>query len=382
MSRGWGCLFLTLILTFFFLFPVNASAESKPRPVLKHVFIIVADGLNYEGFVSVNCANLIHIASEGIIDEKSLAISTDTIEAAQASFVTGTFPNEHKFFTSKDKIKVETFFNVLQKYGKSYVLIDGSGGKLRPLVNSDQNYVMLNDSKSDKEVLQAAYNHFEKNAPFLTYVYLNDCMEKLITLDEKAYYKSVKNIDEQIGEFIINLRKKDLYYNSLIIITSPRSSSPSDMVPLIIKGPDCTVNVSTTGTMILDVIPTVCELLGIPKPYSTRGIPIYEAIAVPIDEREFMLNKWIAELKKERVITWNNYFDIQEELLSSINQINAIKEEKQSIFDFVGEKEEIIAKLKARITKERYFYLGVFFLMLSGYFIQYRILKRKYLLFK
>ena len=44
-----------------------------------------------------------------------------------------------------------------------------------------------------------------------------------------------------------------------------------------------------------------------------------------------MLNKWIAELKNERVITWNNYFDIQEEILSLQNQINAIKEEAKYI---------------------------------------------------
>lgn len=382
MHRSLKCLLIAIILTLAFVFPSNAKAEPSPQPVLKHVFIIVADGLNYEGFVSVNCTNLRHIASEGIIDEKSLALSVDTVEAAQATLLTGTFPGEHKFITSKDKVKVETLFNVLKKNGKSFALIDGSGGKLRPLVNSDDSYVMLDANKSDKEVFTAAYSHFEKNTPFLTYIYVNDCMENLLTLDEKAYYNSVKKLDQEIGNFVNNLRKKNLYYNSLIIITSPRSSSPSDMVPLIIRGPGCTTNVTTTGTMILDVVPTVAKILRIAKPYSTRGIPVYEAIAIPNNEKEYMLNKWISELKSERVITWNNYFDVQEELFRSLNQITAIKEEKQNIFYFVGEKEEVIAKLKARLTQERLFYLGIFILMLTGYYIEYRILKKKFLLFR
>lgn len=382
MYRGIKCLFIAIILTLFFVLPSDVKAEPNAEPVLKHVFVIVADGLNYEGFVSVSCSNLRHIASEGIIDEKSLALSVDTVEAAQASLLTGTFPNEHKFITSKDKLKVESLFNVLKKHGKSFVLVDGSGGKLRPLVNSDDSYVMLDANKSDKEVFSAAYDHFEKNDPFFTYIYLNDCMEKLLTLDEKAYYSSVKNLDQEIGDFVNKLRKKNLYYNSLIIITSPRSSSPSDMVPLIIRGPGCTTNVATSGTMILDVVPTIAKILEIAKPYSTRGIPVYDSIAIPNNEKEYMLNKWIAELKSERVITWNNYFDIQEELFRSLNQITAIKEEKQNIFNFVGEKEEVIAKQKARLTQERVFYLGVFILMLGGYYIQYRLLKKKFLLFK
>lgn len=390
MYRKYKWLLIITIIISLFICPTNIKAETNvnpnpkpnPKPVLQHVFIISADGLNYEGFVSVNCNNLRHMAREGIMDEKSLALNVDTIEAAQASFLTGTFPNEHKFITSKDKVQVESLFDVLKKNGRTFAIIDGSGGKLRPLAHSDNSYVALESNKSDKEVLTAAYNHFEKNSTFLTYIYLNDCMEKLLTLDEKAYYNSVKHLDQEIGDFLTKLRKKDLYYNSLIIITSPRSSSPSDMVPLIIQGPGCNINLTSTGTMVLDALPTITKLAGIPKPYSARGIPIYEAIDIPADEKEYMMKKWISELKNERIITWNSYFDIQEELFRSIHQITAIKEEKQSIFNFVGEKEEVIAKLKSRLTQERLIYLGVFSIMLLGYYAEYRLLKKKFLLFR
>ncbi len=382
MERKPWLLLLMAVFIFLFAIPAAVKAEPSPKPVLQHVFIISADGLNYEGLVSVNCTNLKHIASEGVMDEKSLALSIDTVEAAQASLLTGTFPNEHKFITDKDKVQVESLFDVLKKNGKSFAIIDGSGGKLRPLAHGDSSYVKVDANKDDKEVLAEAYKHFEENNTFLTFIYVNDCREKLLTLDEKAYYNSVKNLDQEIGSFVAKLRKNNLYYNSLIVITSPRSSSPSDMVPLIIRGPGCTTNLNITGTMTLDALPTIAKITGLPKPYSARGIPIYEVIDIPADEKGYMMQKWIAELKNERVITWNNYFDIQEELFRSIHQITAIKEEKQSAFDFVGEKEAAIAKLKSRITKERILYLGIFILMSAGYFVQYKHLKKKFLLFR
>lgn len=378
-------LFFIIFLTLF-LWPMSIKAETESKletlPTLQHIFIISVEGFNYEGYVGVNCSNIKHMASEGIKDEKCLALKVDSIEAAQASLLTGTFPEEHKFITKNDKVEVESLFDILKRQGLSFVVVDGSGGKLRPLAHSDTTYVKINSDLSDKEVLDIAYKHFEKNRPFLTYVYLNDCMEKLLTLDDKAYYNAVKLLDQNVGDFLANLRKENLYYNSLIIITSPRSSSPSNMVPLIVQGPKCKKNGAISNSITLDVMPTISKLSNLPKPNSARGIPIYEGLDVTDNENKYLNHNYITELKSERIRTLNNYFTLEDDLFRTKYQIASIKEEKQNIFNFLGEKEKDISKLKLRLTWERLAYLGMFLLMIAGYYIEYLFLKKKFLLFR
>ncbi len=374
-----------IIFYLLFIFPSSFHAEpveeSKPKHFLQHIFIISVEGLNYEGYVGVNCTNLKHIAGEGVKDEKSLALKTDTIESAQASLLTGALPEEHKFITQNDKVQVESLFDILKKQGKSFVVIDSPEGKLRPLAHSDTFYLKAEEDLTDTEVLAKAYDYFAKNRPYLTFIYLNDCMENLLKLDDKAYYNSVKSLDQGIGELIAKLRKENLYYNSLIVITSPRSSSPSNLVPLIIKGPGCKRNIQTDNTIVLDVLPTINKVTGLPKPYSARGIPIYDVLDTLASENEYLLKNWVAELKSERIKNFNNYYSLEEELTSTKHHIASIKEEKQSIFNFLDEKEKVISKLKLRLTWERLLYFGIFIFMLLGYYIEYIILKKKFLLF-
>ncbi len=384
-------IFIIFLLAFLLLvFPNHLQAEptTEPspepttKPFVQHIFIISVDGLNYEGYMGVNCSNLKHIASEGVKDEKSLALKVDTIEAAQASLLTGTFPEEHKFITKNDKVQVESLFDILKKQGKSFAIIDSSGEKLKALSHSNSSYVKAGANLTDSQVLAKAYDYFEKNRTYLTFIYLQDCKENLLKLDEKAYYSSVKSLDQGIGDFVAKLRKENLYYNSLIIVTAPRSSSPSNLVPLIIKGPGCKRNIQTSGSVVLDILPTINKISGLPKPYNARGIPIYDALEVLPSENEYLLKKWVAELKSERIRSLNNYYSMEDELSRTKHQVASIREEKQNVFEFLGEKEEAISKLKLRLSWERILYLAIFILMLAGYYAEYLILKKRFLLFK
>jgi len=373
------CLILSVV---FLLYPESLMAEEgEKKQALKHIFIISVAGLNYEGFVSAPTPNIQSIAAEGVIDEKSMAIKTNTIEAAEASLLSGAFPDEHKYLKAGDKIEVDLLVNLFNKNNKSIVIVDGSGGKLKSFSTDEKKYICLKSSVTDKEVLNQALKYFGNNKPFFTYIYLDDCIQSLISLNEKAYYSTIKSFDNCLGGLIDKLRKEKLYYNSLIIITSPRSSSPSNLVPLIIHGPMCRSNARINNTMVIDAASTICKLTGSGNLFNSRGMPIYDALLVPDTDREYVLDRWVNELKKERISTWSKYFKLQDEFEKNAREMASIKKEKEDIFDFIGEKDETITRLKSRISVERLLYLGLFFLMLIGYLIQYRLLKRKFLLF-
>ena len=172
-----------------------------------------------------------HMAGEGVIDTKSMALKVDTLEAAEASLITGALPEDHRHVTVKNRIETESLFEIVRKLGKNYIVIDGSGGKLASFEDRDKVYYSCESADSDEKVLEQALAVFKKEKPFLTYIYLNDCRNALLALDDKAYYETVRTFDLALGTFVNSLRKEDNYYNSLIIVTSPRSSSPSNQVP-------------------------------------------------------------------------------------------------------------------------------------------------------
>ena len=379
-----GKCLLCLLIVFTLVLGANVSpvtAQQEQRP-LEQIFIISVDGLSYEGFVSVPVNNMKHIAGEGVSDAKSMALKVDTIEAAEASLITGALPEDHRHVTAKSKIETESLFEIIRKLGKSYVVIDGSGGKLKSFEDRDKAYFSCDNADSDEKVLEQALAVFNKQKPFLTYIYLNDCRSALLTLDDKAYYETVRSFDLALGTFINSLRKQDNYYNSLIIVTSPRSSSPSNKVPLIMQGPGLKTNTCISNTMITDVVPTICSLLKVENPTGNRGIAAHDALLLSYEEQQKSLNKWARSLKSDRIAAWGKYFELQDTLYQTIYQMTAIKEEKQSIFNFMGEKEQTINKIKGQMRAERFIYLSIFVLMLLGYGIEYKLLKRKFMLFK
>lgn len=378
---GGKCL-ICFIIMFFLVLAGNISPAAAEQRPLEQVFIISVDGLNYEGFVSVPVNNMKHMAGEGVIDTKSMALKVDTLEAAEASLITGALPEDHRHVTVKNRIETESLFEIVRKLGKNYIVIDGSGGKLASFEDRDKVYYSCESADSDEKVLEQALAVFKKEKPFLTYIYLNDCRNALLALDDKAYYETVRTFDLALGTFVNSLRKEDSYYNSLIIVTSPRSSSPSNQVPLIMQGPGIKRNISITNTMITDVVPTICQLLKVDNPAGNRGITAYNALLLNPEEEQQVLLKWTESLKSDRVAAWSKYFELQDTLYQTIYQMTAIKEEKQSIFNFMGEKEETINKMKTQIKTERYIYLAIFILMLAGYGIEYKYLKKKFMLFK
>jgi Sulfatase. len=360
--------------------PVAVAAEEPPA--VQYVFLILVDGLNTEGYRNSPAPNIRFLANEGILDEQSVTLPADTVEEGVATLLTGTFPEEHKHYTMNDKVEVESLLDVLKKYGKSSAVIDGSGGKLQSFARGDNSYIQLDAKSTDKQVFDQAIDHFYNYKPYFTAIYTNDCLEGLVSVDKQAYYQATIAFDRSLGSFLDGLRKQELLDKSLIVLTSPRSSSVNRTCPLIMRGPTCKPATRVQHTMGIDVGPTLSRLTGMPKPFNAKGTPLYDVLNLKGEEEFLTLRQWVKELKEQRLNTWNKYLDLQDKLNRTIHQMTAIKEEKQSIFDFAGEREQAIGQLRGQIVRERLIFLGIMLLMGLGYLVEFKLLKRKFLLFR
>ncbi|CFX69388.1 Alkaline phosphatase-like, alpha/beta/alpha [Syntrophomonas zehnderi OL-4] len=384
MSRVYSYILVwfVLCLTFTCFLATGGKASAEETSPVKHVFLISVGGLNSEGFADTATVNMNYLAGEGVLDRHTMAVRADTLESAETSLLTGAEPTDHKHYTVNDSVEVESIFDVLNKNKRSILVVDGSGGKLQSFAYSNQGYRKIKLTASSKVILEEAYNSFQKSKPFFNYIYVDDCSDVLLRQDQKSYYAAIRKFDIELGEFLKKLQASGVYKESLIIVTSARSSSPSHQVPLIMSGPGVKVNTIISGSMIIDVASTVCQLADLKVPANSRGIPAYTVFNVPTDQKEKMYEDWIKDLKKDRLANWDMNYKLNDELGRTIRQMTDIKEEKQSIFDFAGEREQLIASLKKKLSLERGLWGGVVILMLLGYGAEYIWLRRKFLLFK
>lgn len=388
MSNKLISLLLIVFLTLGLLMGKSAAAEkhsTEPDPAssglsIEQLFLISIDGLNYEGFISSYTPNMDYLGSEGVIDKKSRAFAVNSIEASEACLLTGSFPEEHKFINASDKLEVESLLERVKKSNHKVLMVDASGGKLAKL--SAGTYIKMDAKQNDRQVFQTAIEQYNAEHPYFTYIYSNDCLDALLSLNQKNYYQSITKVDQYIGELLDDLRKHDQLDKTLIVITSPRSSSTSNFSPLIMRGPRCKSGVEMTDTMLIDVFPTLSYLLGLKTQFNVRGIPLYEAIAIEPRNQISILNMWINALKKERIVIWNRYFQSQDELYHTIKQLISVQEERESIFHYAGQREDTIVSLQNKIKLQRGMAGLIFLLMAAGYLVEYRWLKKKYLLFR
>lgn len=372
-------LYLVVTLLCVLMLPMVVCGQERR---IDHVFVVAIDGLSYEGFESSAVPNLKHLAGEGVMDEKCLAVRTDTTESAQVSVFTGAPPEQHKYYSTSDQIQMASILDMLKQAGRTFCLYDGTGGKLNAFNYGESTYLQMDSALTDRQAVEQMITHFKVKRPFYNYLVLNDCRDALLSLDEKRYYRAVATVDQALGDLVTYLRNENIYYSSIVVVTSPRSSSKSDQAPLILHGPGFQTGTRITDSMVIDVTPTICLLTGLNPPLGIRGMPCYDALLYTKEERAGQLNQWVKSLQEERTNNWLAGYRMQDEIYRNYHQISSMKEERQSIFDYAGQKDDAMNGVVRRLTAERIGFAVIFMLLLLGYPVEYYVLRKRFLLFK
>ena len=121
-----------------------------------------------------------------------------------------------------------------------------------------------------------------------------------------AHLALVSYADSLVGEFIERLKEKGVYDDTVVVFTTDHGEhlGQHDMyqkfelyeqcinIPLIIKSPGRGPAVRREVVSHIDVTPTLCELLGLPKPERLDGISLVPALdGRPVeDDRAIFLN--------------------------------------------------------------------------------------------
>jgi len=365
-----------------FLLVGTASGAPSPVPVSKHIFIISIDGLSSEAYGALKYGALQNLAEKGMISEKSVAVRAKDLAAGEASLLTGQNPEDHGAKNAKDgQVDAESLFDVMRKQNKSLLVVDSAGGELKGFSHGSKQYLKLTE-KNDLEVMKQAVEVVAKEKPYLTYIYLGQPRRAIERHDEDAYYVALDYSQQAMGYLLSHLETMGIDDYSTIVVTSVRSSSTSNLVPIIIKSPAVKAEVKLDGMKVTDLAGTICTFNNLPNPYGSTGIIPWVAMKTATQTATtFYQEKQIKEMYRERMDTSKQYYRLQDHRDSLVKELTRADREKESIFDFVGQRDQTVTQLKKRLVFTHSAFIGLLGLFLFGYYLEYRILRKRFTLF-
>jgi len=108
-----------------------------------------------------------------------------------------------------------------------------------------------------------------------------------------AYYAMISHLDDQIGRILDTLERRGMTDNTIIVLAGDNGLAVgqhgllgkqnlydhSVRVPLVLCGPGIPKDRKSNALCyVLDIFPTLCEMLGLPMPETNEGISLYPII--------------------------------------------------------------------------------------------------------
>lgn len=307
-----SAIFVCLVIS---LWVLSAAAAPRPNVVLITIDTLRPDRLGCYGYKAIQTPNIDQLATEGIRFKTVVAQAPLTLPS-HCTLLTGTYPAYHgvrdnvgyKLADSKstlaEMLKAERYqtaafigaYVLNSKFGLSQGFdfyddqMEGSSTS-GPVVNLNR------VERRAAEVVSRAMSWVDshRQAPFFVWLHLYDPHDPYeppppfkTQYKSKPYDGEIAYADRELGKFLGLLKQRALYENTVVIVTSDHGESFGEhqewthgffiydstvLVPLIIKPAqkEITPKVLVEQTSLVDVVPTILQMLELPRPAELQG---------------------------------------------------------------------------------------------------------------
>ena len=306
--------FLSPICLFIFLSPSSSQAAEK-KASLNFLLITIdtlrADRLSCYGSQEVKTPNIDSLAQNGVLFSRAFAHATTTL-ASHTNILLGVTPLYHGVHDNSNFIVRKEFLN-LAKWLKDHGYSTGAFVGAFPLDSRfgltqgfdiyDDNYgtqgpleLTFVERKAEVVVDKAlAWLKNQKN-PWFLWVHCFDPHQPYNPPEpfktqyrDHPYDGEVAYVDSVLARLFSDLKEKKMEENTLIIFTADHGESLGEhgesthgyfaynatlWVPLIISFPGLKPGRVEQDVSHIDIFPTACDLLRLPKPRSLQGISL------------------------------------------------------------------------------------------------------------
>lgn len=222
----------------------------------KYIFLITIDGMRPDRFLEANTPTI-----DSLIENHNTSYSFDSqticppyTPTGHASLLTGVVPEVHGFYDPEYPLNVNTILEIFEDNNFRTAFVDGKGGRIKGLERG-ASFVLGNidfrgRENADVDAMNAFLEIFEENKPTFSFVLLPnvDYIGHQFVDSRPEYLSAIEDADKAIEVLIRRLVEKNIFSESLIVITSDHGrtgkdhgncSLPTDMtIPIIKIGKD------------------------------------------------------------------------------------------------------------------------------------------------
>ena len=294
---------------------VNGDPAGRPNVILVTIDTLRADHLGCYGYKSIQTPNIDQLAAEGVRFKTVVSQAPLTLPS-HCTIMTGTYPAFHGvrdnvgYKLSKSKTTVAVILKAqgyqTAAFVGAYVLnskfglnqgfddyddkIEGSSN-FGPVVNLNQV-----ERRAGEVVARAkGWLNAHSQSPFFMWIHLYDPHDPYDPpspfkeqYKAKPYDGEIAYTDRELGRFLDLLKERHLYENTVVVLAGDHGESfgehkewthgyfiydPTILVPLIIKPlqKDIAGRVVTEQVSLVDVTPTIMQLLNLPRSIELQG---------------------------------------------------------------------------------------------------------------
>ncbi|MBF7084552.1 hypothetical protein IT084_16550 [Desulfallas sp. Bu1-1] len=257
----------------------------------------------------------------------------------------------------------------LANNGVNCTMVDGSGRLPQNLLK--KNNVDVISEQNDRLVLDKFFEVFDPDRPQFVTIYLDDPSNPA---NDKYLPSSQRwsNADNQVGRLLNYLINSKALNNTSIILTS---GAPKPPLILFRHGYP---NAEYYYCHQSDIAPTICKIFGVSPPAGLSGNILFEFLSRSPDTN---LQKRINDLQEQCLLANRKINLLQEEQRLVNIQKYEIVQERKNFRRIISEKDQIIKQLNVKIKIFKFLSILAVFIFLAGYIVEYKILRKKFLIF-
>lgn len=272
-----------------------AAGGAHADPRVDKVVVIGLDGLMYDKVMQVRAPNLLRLSAEGLLSRSSIAPHITISGPSWATALTGVWDRKHGIkdnnFSAAPFAKYPTVFTQLERADPArkthsiatwdqIATMAGSGNPRADVVVSTPPVPDDPDeSKTDAATVSAVVTAIAKFAPDFLFTHLDqvDLAGHSDGAASRQYLEAVRRIDEQVGRITAAVDARAAANPAerwTILVTADHGhtpkgghggQSPDETTNFVIgRGPDFAAGSITSRYTLVDITPTVVDLLHVP----------------------------------------------------------------------------------------------------------------------
>lgn len=323
---------------------------------------MVVKGLTQQNLA--DAPNLYGLANAGVRFKQVGGVEPDTLSAECATLVSGIDPSKHAFVKAGDIFKGVSLPSLLEAKGIVTSLV-GGGVDTAGLWHAG--WLKPGPFAGDKQAVDAEIAGLNAKHPYFN----------LLVLDAQGSKNGgLVAADTAFGGFLQYLHQYGLYNQSIIVVTGT-----GDNPPLFLRGWQLKEGEVLPGAGLVDVAPTLAELLGIELP-TTDGLVLWDAIKAQPGENElYLLSRRLNDLSLAVLAGRQKVYDLRENERLVNEEKARVYAQRDSYGQAIAQRDREIDRLRLWIRLIRSLsFLGLALAGL-GYLVMYRYLKKKFLFF-